>query len=220
MPVPNSARLDIRGTLAGGADVFSTSVWLRSTVIGGAAPGTNAQAQTAVSAIVAMTQFSAFITAVKAWLVTTDAYTNCALYSYPTGHTSADAIGTQTFGSSTGLSTQYGPRQMSRVITLRTGQAGRSFRGRMYIPAPGVTILSNGLIQNDAQPACDALTAWFRAMALASFWPAGTGVFASVHSPTRGVMTSVTQVSCDSRPDIQRRRANRLPLGTTVSSNV
>lgn len=141
-------------------------------------------------------------------------------YAYPTGGSVATYSGEYTVptpivGSSGGRM----PNQVAGVITLRTAQSGRSYRGRMYCPAngAGMGISGAGFAQfpeADCQTLVNNLAAAFNDLAGSS---AGVPV---VVSATRGVATVITNITMDTRADIQRRRANREAAAATVSSSV
>lgn len=114
-------------------------------------------------------------------------------------------------GGSTGTGTTRQPPLASIVMSLQTGRAGRSYRGRMYMPISGCPALaSNGEVptaQVDALAtatqnhfnACNAID-WS-----GSWLKSGTIVVAS---DTKGVSTPVTSVEIDSIVDTQHRRSN------------
>jgi hypothetical protein len=101
-----------------------------------------------------------------------------------------------------------GPLQLSMCMTTHSAYAGASNRGRMYLPATGITTL-NHLFPNTA---CDNAVAAAQGL-LQQGWAtimahsAVTSALAVVFSPKKGTGQKIVAVSADNRPDIQRRRA-------------
>lgn len=140
-------------------------------------------------------------------------------YAYPDGGPNATYAGEYLAPSPTaGSKTQYLPNQVAMVVTLRTAQSGRSYRGRMYLPCSAGALQTSGsgvgqLTQAPLQALCDDITAAFRDIASSS---AGEPC---VVSSARSAATPITTVTMDTRLDIQRRRANKqTPTGTASSS--
>lgn len=99
------------------------------------------------------------------------------------------------------------PLQTSCVASLRTGRPGRSFRGRAYLP-----VLTKTLAQYQFQNADVDVIANGVANMLSTVNDAtGTGGFNRaipvVMSSKQGLLTPITSVTVDSKPDVQRRRA-------------
>lgn len=109
-----------------------------------------------------------------------------------------------------GAGTSYMPLQQCFCITTLTPRPGGSYRGRMYLPATGMTLDSNRR---------------FNGAALAAVVNSVKGVLSAgntvglygppvVVSRTKTVATQITAIRYDLKPDIQRRRANRQSAGT------
>lgn len=130
-------------------------------------------------------------------------------YFYPTGTGPAEYVGLSNPTSPVnGAQTDYFPNQLAQCFTLETGLAGRRNRGRMYIPYSGGSLDSNGLfatgnVGTDVVNLAHAFTLY----QAGSF---GTAVVSSAVGSTAHLIESV---SCDQRPDIQRRRADRESTG-------
>lgn len=219
MAVANTCRLDIRGNQLNGTDVFSVSLWLSPNVDGALVPGTNAQAQSALTTLMGDPTFGLMIDGWRALIFPADAYTSATLYCYPTGGSSAAAIATAPITGKPGTSSASGaPLQTSMVLTLRTGQAGRSYRGRIYLPARGgMAAGSGGYLATGTGSVVNPVINWLHQIAILTPFPGGVGARAGVASSRRGVFTSLTSITVDLKPDIQRRRANKLPTGVVNS---
>ena len=139
MPIPaGSWRVVLEGTLRGTQD-FATGFWLS-----GAAYTNHASMQTLNDSI-RDTCVSQFLGHANKLASTSDLYKNVRLYAYNgTGGAALDTtVSPISSANGTGLSTDSPlPLQTCMVITLRTARSGRSYRGRMYLPA-ATTGLSN-----------------------------------------------------------------------------
>lgn len=208
------------GTLPAG-EVFNTSFWVEPSAIGSDMPATNAACADVLTALVALTQWGAWLTALKAGWNTATAATAVTLYSYPAGGNVAAAAASQSISGQVGSVATALPNQISRVLTMRTGQIGRSFRGRMYIPATGESISGGtGHFTGSGQSQCDATAALFTAIPNATLLADGNGLLAIVASHTTGARTPILQVASDNFPDVQRRRENRVTGRVVVTANV
>lgn len=139
-----------------------------------------------------------------------------ALYCYPDGGTKATFVGQATI-SGTGTGTGFCPLQNACVVTLNTGFAGRSNRGRMYFPASGGTIASGHFLPSTpVANLVPALATFFQDIATDVTASAQAQVISQKSSTGR----AVTQVVADLRPDTQRRRANKQPRGTITQATV
>lgn len=98
------------------------------------------------------------------------------------------------------------PYQVAAVLSLHTTHAGRSGRGRMFLP--GFCEDSNDLT-GSIEPATKTAILAFGAALMALTSEAGEDVTWSVLSRLNANIYPIDSVTCDSRWDIQRRRANR-----------
>lgn len=102
-----------------------------------------------------------------------------------------------------GSSTAHLPNQIACCVTLRTNLAGRSHRGRMYLPATGASPGADGQI--NLPTATTFATKW---AGFFSDWnTSGDNGQIVVVSALLTSATEVTSVSVDTRLDVQRRRA-------------
>nr|CRY96717.1 hypothetical protein [uncultured prokaryote] len=104
------------------------------------------------------------------------------------------------------------PNQCALVVTLQTGQAGRTHRGRMYIPCTGNAISSDGrLPQSVAQSTADGLKNVIEATndALAAALPTRFRVAVQSSVPPFD-QAEVTSVRVGDVVDTQRRRRSSL----------
>lgn len=102
------------------------------------------------------------------------------------------------------------PYQSAMVVTLKTGYAGRSYRGRNYLPGQGEAYFTNGTfasnIVNSIQGAYNTLISTYGAGGSDSNYQLG------IWSDKLSVFTPVTQAIVRSNPATQRRR--RMAVGT------
>lgn len=99
------------------------------------------------------------------------------------------------------------PQEVAIVASLRTNGAGRSDRGRMYLPPPRVgMLLETGRLDSAGAAALSSGTAAFLAPLTAS----GETFTASVQSPTTSLYKPITLVSVGDVFDAQRRRRDNL----------
>lgn len=216
MAITNSARLSFLGSLPRG-ERFAWSLWLTPNSTG-TVPSTNTDAQTLLNNLMGLSKFQPIITAAVAYLGPSSAYETCQLYCYPNGGRVAAASGQKAITGGTGAgSSGFFPNQVSRVVTLRTNKLGRSYRGRVYLPCTIGSALNLGLFSNDATPLLQAFADYQSQLQLSTIAPVGGGLQIVVASSRVGAGTYVNAFSSDNRPDVQRRRANKMTGVTTVS---
>lgn len=140
-------------------------------------------------------------------------------YYYPAGSGAATVQAEQaTFPSPLlGTSGAFAPAVTCLVASMMTGVPGKSFRGRMYLPATGLTI---GADHNITQALCGAI-----ANRLAAFFDSVQAVILSSGGVNVGVagktaFTAVNRIVIDSEPDVQRRRAEKLHATTSDFATV
>lgn len=103
-----------------------------------------------------------------------------------------------------GTGTAPKPAYTAACVSMLTDAYGRSYRGRMYMPATSATVTTATLQYTIAQGHADAVANWL-VLWLAGFdsaLPATPGVVSS----TRDIITPITAVALDSIPDTQRGR--------------
>lgn len=210
MAIPaDVVRLALFGTLVGG-EIWNTNVWARPVVYPDpVVPDDEDSAQTLLNNFTTGTEWGAFLNSLLALQRPGDSIDGAKLYSYRTGGPAATVIAEKAItGPGTGSSSH--PNQVCRVLTLRSAFAGRSRRGRMYLPAAGAVIAqSTGLFSDNGQTLVNNTANLFK------HWANLTDAYyASIVSQTLGSAVSVIQVDTDQRADIQRRRADRENVGT------
>jgi hypothetical protein len=193
-------RVSILGTGPLG-ETFDTSFWGYN-----GAPTTNAAANT-LAGLIRDAWVTNARTAMIPMLSTQQKYTEIRLYSYPEGGPTASFIGSAPITTGTGTSGTFNATQIAMVVSLRTAMAGRRHRGRMYLPAAG---LASATQHQWTQTQCDDV-----ATAMGNFFSAvnAIGTFGAVVVLSQvgaGEWENVSEIRVDSKPDIQRRRANKL----------
>lgn len=107
------------------------------------------------------------------------------------------------------------PLQTAVVCSLLTGAAGRRNRGRMYLPVNAVALGTNHeLTTTDVDALANAVKQWFDVLNASGNNPV------QVVSIAGSASRDVTQVRVDSRPDIQRRRANKQTADYTKTATL
>lgn len=204
MAIPaNVAKISFQGTLPGG-EIWETGFWVQN-------PGVTSNTEANALAELAYGQFTANDDSGGLRIALTiladgqTKVTGCRTAVY-TGGTHATYTGV--YVDATGLAgggPATHPNQVCLVASLRTALAGRSHRGRMYLPCTGVTLQSNGQI--DAGGVAAVAAGW--ATGFTDWNASGDNGTVVVVSSAIGAATRITAVQVDSRPDVQRRRANR-----------
>jgi hypothetical protein len=144
----------------------------------------------------------------------------CKAALYRNGVLTQNGSGTKTPVAGTGGGLH--PNYVALVVTLRTASAGRSHRGRVYLPATGVPIsASTGRINTNAQPYADGIAAFLTGLGPDDVgFPGDPASHAVVVSRTTAVASNITSVSIDDKPDTQRGRENKLLGGSVWSHSV
>lgn len=211
MTIPsNTVRVAFVGTAPGG-EIFNWGFWLNNTTI-----NSEADANTLASSI-----RDAWITNAGAdcrGLILNDtAYTQVRVYAYPSGGPTALYVGAATISVGTGTSTLDSlPLQCAMVVSLHTGFAGRTARGRLYLPATGQTLTAHQYGSSQVTAIANDFAAFFNAVNTLT----GVGSVAVVSQKGTGNTRAVTSVVVDSRVDVQRRRANSEASTSTQTSTV
>jgi hypothetical protein len=188
-----------------GNDIFETGVWVSGAV------ATQAAAQT-----LANSAWNLFLTSgsagAQALIGADSSYTGLRAYCYPTGGPGATYIAEAAASPVVGTAPGASPFQTAMVVTLQTGAAGRRARGRMYLPAHGVQLLTTTHLfaTADTDRGSSAVAGWLTALH-------GTSNPAVVLSTVAGSSRVITGTTTDNKPDIQRRRANKV-IGTYVKT--
>jgi len=211
MPIPSDiSRVSLLGTLSGG-EIFDTSFWCS-----GSAPTSPTLANAFAAEIATLLNGSAALTAMKALIESDCVYQQVKVYGYPSGGPSAESIGVAAITGGTGTGSTPHPLQTCLVATLHTNFAGRRFRGRMYFPANGAAFANPYFSSTVSANLSSGLAAFFTAINANGVVPTTVVVLSQMAT----VDHVVTAVSTDTKPDIQRRRANRLSGQITTSTAV
>jgi hypothetical protein len=188
------SRLVLHG-LAGG-DIFETGVWVRG------AAGTQDAAQTLANNAWNL-WLTTGLTGMAGLMSGDSSYTGLRAYCYPGGGPKAQFIAEAVASPAPGQGANHLPLQVALVVTLLTGAAGRSSRGRMYLPADGGTCGPDHQANDSTvDDACTAVAGWLTGLGGGNQTPV-------VLSTTNGTARDITQTRCDSKYDVQRRRANK-----------
>lgn len=203
------SRIVFSGAMPNG-EIWSTGFWIQ-----GDTPTTdseaNALAELAFDEFSASDSSGAMRVTIENLGTAQQIWNEVKTYCYPTGGPTATVIGSFTLPSPVvGEGTVPGPNQLSTVLTLRTALAGRAHRGRMYLPAMGIPMASDGQL---SQAVMDLVVGAWK-LGFSDWNAASTGKIVVVSTSQKGneaypgAATLVTQVTMDSRMDIQRSRAN------------
>lgn len=211
MPIPSGySRSTFYGYLPGG-EIFNFSLWANEAPADQAA--TQAQANAfATELVVAQTAGQT-----PPWnLMTTDSgFSGVRVYSYATGTGKATYIADQTAAKpGTQLSPAILPNQCALVVTLKSATAGRSNQGRIYLPLTNTTLQTGGQVANTVASGVANWTANFISRLNSHIGTQRIGILSQKY----GHFQPITTCTCDTRIDIQRRRANKLiPVSRTTS---
>jgi hypothetical protein len=142
--------------------------------------------------------------------------TEISAYAYTTTSGEATVVSHVPVSIAGGASTTTElPLQCAYVISTRCAVNGRRFRGRFYVPLTSVTLTNHQLTTAQCT---SILTGWQTAInVLATAVPPLEPV---VVSNTGSVATPITEISMDTRVDIQRRRANRQAIIGAVTKTI
>jgi len=209
MAITDMARFVLAGALAGGER------WSCSFVTSGATVGFQSELDNLVAdvhdAITSSTLDAAFQD-LNNTMTNIDTVTG---YWYPVWPGPAEFVSELSGVVVTGTSSSVHPNQIACVATLLTGAAGRSRRGRIYLPATGVPLTNGELPEANCQEIADGVASFFTAIN-----GPGGGTTVGVASAKLGAIAQVTQIRVDSRLDVQRRRANKQTIAFQKESAV
>jgi hypothetical protein len=196
MGIPtNMTRIVFSGTLGGGSEIFNTAFY-QSGYTSGSFP-----TDATLSAAVATTPWTDLSTAATAFMPASSTFLAVDAYFIVGGIAVKHAHAAYVHA---GVGTTTHPVQCCVVTSLRTAVSTRAARGRMYWPATGGGLTSNGLLATSNTDALvDKLAALFTVLAAAS-------TPAVVVSQTNTTFNQITSVDADYIPDTQRRRRNKL----------
>jgi hypothetical protein len=204
MPGPAHVKTVISGTYPNG-EIFAFGYSTLGEAGNQATLNTTAAAVAAVFTTTGTTQ-----TLFKGLINNQSAYTKVTCYSYAAGASNA-SLTAQVTMNVVGAGAGSLPLQMCLVATLRTAVPSRRARGRMYLPANGISNIDNkGYLSTPTpQAIADAVAVLIVAQ--------GSAIKAVVISVVGNSAEQITKVTVDNKFDVQRRRANK-QLATTVGT--
>jgi hypothetical protein len=97
------------------------------------------------------------------------------------------------------------PHEVAIVASLRTATAGKSYRGRIYLPPPAVTMVGEDarFVATSRQSFTDLIAAYLAPLP-------GVALLSVVASVTKGAYSPITEARVGDVFDAQRRRRNEL----------
>jgi hypothetical protein len=194
-------------------DYANTDIWETGFWVSGALVSSQSDLDTLATAIQGCLFTSGLRTTVLGMLTSNDSMNGMRAYYYNGGPTALYVSDVPDVRVGTGAGNL--PYQTAQVVTTLTGAAGRTARGRMYWPAHGAGFAGSTPFWDNGE--CGALAAGVAAFFIAVNALAGGLLNVVVVSQTRSSSRAVTQVRVDNKPDIQRRRANKVvPTFTTT----
>ena len=202
--MPRYHRLYIDGTLAEGAERWSTSLAFTSS---GAQPESSALSAWADAVLATFSGSTGAPLSLKGLVSGAGSIEAVRAYSYPDVGLPADVAGVSSAAAIAGVSTPTFPPQCSIVLSLLTGTPGASFRGRMYWPHCGGTIDDDQKSEMTGQTFVNNVATFLSSWANLNTGDIGTPAVVSV---SRGAVTPVTTLSVGDVIDTQRRRRDAL----------
>lgn len=125
-------------------------------------------------------------------------------YVYPSNRAQFQAQAALTATTGT-LASNAAPIDTALVVSLRTAVPGRRTRGRMYVPCHAPITTTDGCFSSTVSTAIGTAV---KTMLSSVF--SGTTLAPVVVSRTGGTYETITGCVTDNKPDVQRRRENRL----------
>lgn len=209
MGIPaNHIKLSVVGA-GPGSEIWNTSFWFGAVSLGSAA-------DLLALATTAAPRFTTWWTSIKPKIYTSYLLKELRAYFYDGTSDTAKFNALVDLGSVPGtLSATSSPLDTCCVVSLLTGFSGRSNRGRVYIPRHEVCLNTNGLFANVTSDYANATAT------LLTNISADWGTWQpKVVSRLLGTSEDVVSCRADQRPDVQRRRENRLAVGIISSAAV
>lgn len=151
-------------------------------------------------------------TALRAYLRSSTALTQCLLeeVDIATGNVESSLDVSLPADSGTGGVEGFQmPLQLAPVISLRTGTAGGSGRGRIYLPSP-TQIAYDAALPNLTTAYRTAMVNALKDYVVAIRATGAAQGFLGVYSRVNAAATTVNSIDMGSIPDTQRRRRNEL----------
>ena len=131
-------------------------------------------------------------------------------YFYPSVAGNATAAGESTVAAVAGSGGVILPYQSSLVFTLQTGQPGRSYRGRMYLPFVTAAMVNGRISTSSTTLAARALQVSTLLATIADEMPSIAGGRPVIVSKAQNAITPVISVRVGNVMDTQRRRRDAL----------
>jgi len=195
-------RIVIEGHL-GGSEMFATSFWIQQAT-GSVSTDPNAVASDIVARLATNgTGATTIGSRLMAAASNGDGIDRVRAYRYVSGSNTALSAGVASSAAYVGPAVRALPNQCCLVATLQTANAGRSYRGRMYLPA-GIATAGSGLMASATiDSVANGLGDLFGSIQNNAGAAQGHVV---VWSPTKDATTFVKVVRVDNKLDTQRRR--------------
>lgn len=207
-------RLVFGGTAPEG-EIFQWGFWVNGTV-------TNAADATALAVAVHDIFVTTAVRTNLCVMIRPDStYSFVKAYCYPGGGPTAEFVGEANLdhiGGGIGTGTDSAPLYQCAVIQTQTGLSGRSNRGRFYLPASGFAVFTNHrYTTSQTGNTIAAVKALMDAVNnITSPFAARCVVLSQLHAHVE----PITSIRMDSKPDVQRRRENRMPSGAGTSGTI
>jgi hypothetical protein len=194
------SRVVLSGT-SNSPEIWNTGFWMSGTAL-----ETGADCADAAETVYTKAVDGGFKTAFAACIGVGANWNKVSVYSHIDGGPLAAHVGFFDVPSGAG-SSQTGANQILQtccVASLRSDTAGRRGRGRMFLPAAGIPVVS-GRFNSSINTLADNLAAMFSLLNALTDVTWNPCVLSNADSAFR----PITSVVIDNRPDVQRRRANR-----------
>lgn len=197
MAIPaHVGRIIMRGHLYGG-DEWETGWWGS-----GAMFDTDSGCQEVADGVKARLLTSAVEDVLRALWSASTGMDSIWVYGYPAGGPKSGAMATASITTYTGVGSNQLPNQMALVATTETGRPGRSYRGRMFWPATGVSLQNGQVLDGTCANLAQATATLLEPVSGDTGGPV-------VLSSKLGTTRAISAIRVDSRMDIQRRRAQQ-----------
>lgn len=205
---PNGTIRVVLGGQVSPQDVWSISLWFTIGELAGTP--TQAQANTIATAMLSSFHTNFWAAAgVTSSISPLTSLSSCTAYFYDGTSSAAGTQGTavQTVQPGSGSTS---PAYVALAASLITGRAGRSGKGRVFLPMTGLSISATTMQVTSVVAIANAFKAALAGM-VASFTVGGGSVttVACVYSRKLNQLNSIDAISVDSLPDTQHGRTNK-----------
>lgn len=199
-------RVEIRGTLLGGTEVWSTGVTLGGQTLVDDPATLTAWAEDIVTALEGTTAIGP-LTGIMGSIGGAQITSIVTQYYGATGGIAAQG---EAVAAIVGTNTLTCPPQVSIVLSMRTNLSGRSRRGRNYWPALAAEVDGQTARISDVV-ATNLANAWVEMLNIfCNEAPGVSDLIPVVYSPTLDVLTAVSSIQVGDVLDTQRRRRDEL----------